>query len=795
MPEHPVSAVLPALGEAIVGHGAAVLSAPPGTGKTTLVPPYLAELVTGRILVSQPRRMAARAGARRLASLVGEPVGQSVGYSVRGDTRRSRQTRVEFVTAGVLLRRILSEPDLPGVAAVVLDEVHERHVDSDLAAALLLDIRDLTGLKLVAMSATVAADAWAGLMDAPIITAHARTHPVDIHYRPGPQPLGTHGVERDFLAHVAHETRLAADENSGSVLVFLPGRREIERVASQLDHPGVRVLHGSIPARLQDSILTGSDEQQIVLATSIAESSLTVPGVAHVVDSGLSREPRTAYDSGISRLVTVFESKAGAAQRAGRAGRLGPGQVRLLMSKTSWSRLADYPQPEIRTADLTEFLLSAHRWGNVEDLRLLDEPPAAGLSSARRILLALEAIDQNGITPVGERISRMPAHPRTAAALLRLYASVGTRRTAEIVALLDEDHQVPGADLAAAWRDMIRHPTASWKQSAARLAGLVPDVRGDSMTADEALAAVVSHAYPDRLAMRRAGRYVTASGTGAILPHGSPLTGSEWLAVADMTDTGRADAMIRSAVPIDPAVAKQTGGRDETRHELADGRVRAWQVRSIGVIELHRTPTRVDKSIARETIRQALAQTPSILTWSQSAVDLRERLAFLHRILGEPWPDMGDEALADRAEEWLGPELDRWSDGGIIRADLAECVRRLLPWPEALRLDDLAPARIESPAGGTVRVRYDRETPYAAMKLQECFGWQESPSVAGGVRLQIHLLSPAGRPLAVTDDLASFWRGAYAHVRAENRGRYPKHPWPEDPLTAVPTRRTKRTSP
>ena len=794
MPELPVSGALPDLGRAMADVGAAVLSAPPGTGKTTLVPPYLASSTDGLVLVSQPRRMAARAAARRLADLIGEPVGQSVGYSVRGDTKRSSQTRVEFVTAGVLLRRILSAPDMEGVGAVVLDEVHERHLDSDLSAALLLDIRELTGLKLVAMSATLAAGTWSRLLDAPIVEAHARAYPVDMLYRPGPAPLGVRGVERAFLAHVAAETQLAADEDQGSVLVFLPGRREIELVSGMLDHPNVKTLHGSVPAKEQDQILAGGPEQQIVLATSIAESSLTVPGVTRVVDSGLAREPRTRYQSGISGLVTVHESRAGAAQRAGRAGRLGPGQARLLMSKTSWSRLAEYPEPEIRTADLTDFTLSALRWGSVEELRLPDRVPAPALESAMKILRGLGAVDEDGITDQGQKISAIPAHPRTAAALLRLYRRVGTRKAAEIIALIEEDQRVPGADLAAAWREMVRRPTHSWKQSARRLARLVPDSPGERLTMDEALGEVVSTAYPDRIAVLRSGTYLTASGTGAVLPEGSPLNGSEWLAIADLTDSGRPDAMIRSAIPISPDLASETGGTDITIHEISRGRVRAWQARMLGSIELVRRPGTIDPVAARDMIITALADDPGLLLWSESASDLRRRLDFLHRTLGDPWPDVGDAALAERAEEWLGPELDKWSRGSSIRADLGTCVRRLLPWPEAVDLDQLAPSRIESPAGGTAKIHYDAEKPYVSMKLQECFGWQESPMLAGRVRLQIHLLSPAARPLAVTDDLASFWRGAYSQVRAENRGRYAKHPWPEDPLTAVPTRKTKRRS-
>ncbi len=790
----PVRDALPDLATAMTKTGAAVLSAPPGTGKTTLVPPFLADRVEGRVVVAQPRRMAARAAARRLASLVGEPLGRSVGYSVRGDVVRSASTRVEFVTAGVLLRRILRDPDMTGVGAVVLDEVHERHLDGDLLAALLLDVRDLTGLNLVAMSATLAADQWAKLLDAPVVEAQAPIYPVDVLYRPGPRPLDDRGVTREFLAHVASETTAAADEHAGSVLVFLPGRREIDAVAALIDRPSVRILHGSVPAREQDAILADSGEQQIVLATSIAESSLTVPGVTRVVDSGLAREPRTNYRSAVSRLVTVPVSKAAATQRAGRAGRLGPGQARILMSKTSWSRLDEYPQPEIRTADLTDFLLTALTWGDVDSLRLLDQPTAPALNSATAVAESLGLIDEGRLTDLGQQVSTIPAHPRTATALLKLNEDLGTRTCTEIVALLEEDLTAPGADLAALWREVLRSSPRSWKQSVKRLARLVPHAEGGGLSMDEALGQVVATSFPDRIAVLRSGTYLTTMGTGTVLPPGSPLTGSPWLAIADMTDTGRADAMIRSAIPITQDTASAIGSHETTSHEISRGTVNAWKVRSIGAIELSRTPSAVDPALARPIVVEYAKNDLAVLGWSEAATALRGRLAFLHATLGEPWPEMSDEALADRFEEWLGPELDRWSEGQKIKADVADALRRLLPWPEALELDTLAPARIDSPAGGTVRVHYDGEKPYAAMKLQECFGWQDSPLVAGGVRLQIHLLSPAGRPLAVTDDLASFWRGAYAHVRAENRGRYPKHPWPEDPLTAEPTRKTRRKS-
>lgn len=762
-----------------------VLSAPPGTGKTTLVPPWLADHTGGRILVAEPRRVAARAAARRLAHLLGEEVGQTAGFTVRGERKVSKRTRVEFVTGGVLLRRLLADPDLSGIDGVILDEVHERHLDVDLATAFLLDVADLTDLPMIAMSATIAAGRWAKLIGGQMVEASGTAHPVTTHLRPGPAPLTERGVSRDFLAHIADVAREAA-QDGGDVLVFLPGRWEIDRVAEHL--PGAHILHGSVPPRAQDAILAGSDEQRIILATSIAESSLTVPGVRAVVDSGLAREPRMDVRRGIGSLVTVLESKDRATQRAGRAGREAPGRAYLAMSQVSQARLEAHTMPELATADLAPFILMASCWGDVADLRLLDSPSEAALAQATGLLEDLGALRDGEVTELGRRIATAPAHPRIARALLDRARDIGADQAAEICALLEEDVRAPGADLAAAWRQIRRDRPRSWTQSAKRFRSLAGGHQSRrSLSADEALSAIVASAYPDRIAVLRKGSYLTASGGGAQLPAGSPLTGQEMLAIADMSGGVGADAVIRQAVPLSEDEALACGRVTERIvHEIAGGRVRAWRIRSLGVIEISRSETSPDPDAARPLLEDYV-RSGKVGGWSKEAEDLLGRFRFLDE--AEGW-----EVSGPLSPDELAPEMMEWARGKPIRADLAAVLRRRLDWTQIPALDKLAPTRIDSPAGGTAKIHYDAERPYARMKLQECFGMTSSPILGGGVRLQLHLLSPAGRPLAVTDDLASFWSGAYSQVRAEMRGRYPKHPWPEDPLTAPPTRRTKRRS-
>ncbi|MFD7664125.1 ATP-dependent RNA helicase [Streptomyces sp. NPDC059788] len=918
----PVRTALPALEQALAGHGAAVLCAPPGTGKTTLVPLALAGLTASegaagglrRVLVAEPRRIAARAAARRMAWLLGEQVGDRVGFTVRGERRAGPRTVVEVVTTGVLLQRLQRDPELAGVDAVMLDECHERHLDADTAAAFLLDVRATLRpeLRLIAASATTDAEGWARLLGgtdgagstdgtdstadaadrsgdgsgagstygngagsanvgpgpgaAPVVEAAGVSHPVEVVWAPPERPVRpAHGMRVDpaLLGHVAATVRRALRERAGDVLCFLPGVGEIARVAGQLGDladGGTEVLqvHGRAPAAVQDAVLAGSaGGRRVVLATSVAESSLTVPGVRVVVDCGLAREPRTDHARGLSALTTVRASQASARQRAGRAGREAPGTVYRCWSEGEDVRLPRFPAPEIKVADLTAFALQAACWGDPDaaGLALLDAPPAGALAAAREVLTAVGAVDAGGrVTDRGVRMSRLGLHPRLARALLDGARQVGERRAAEVVALLSEEPpREYGDDLAAAWRTARRGQDAygaRWRQEARRLDSAVsgagagerpggaaggspgrteagapaehkygpesgpkaereaerksrreagPDSPG---TSDDAAAGLVAAlAFPERVARARgAGAFLMASGTGAELGDGSRLRSAPWLAVA-VADrpVAAASARVRLAAVIDEATARAAAGALYSAGEevhWADGDVVARSVERLGAVELVARPLRSpEPALVREALADGLrGDGLGLLRWTDGARALRQRMAFVHRVLGDDWPDVSDAALLSQLDTWLGVELDRARRrADLERIDAGQALSRLLPWASgaAVRFDELAPERIEVPSGSRVRVDYGGEQPVLAVKLQELFGWQESPRVAGGrVPVLVHLLSPAGRPAAVTADLASFWKDGYRSVRAELRGRYPKHPWPEDPSGAQPTRHT-----
>ncbi|MCP9960622.1 ATP-dependent helicase HrpB [Streptomyces somaliensis] len=848
---------LPALERALEEHGAAVLCAPPGTGKTTLVPLALAER-GARVVVAEPRRIAARGAARRMAWLLGEEVGGRVGFAVRGERVVSRGTVVEVVTTGVLLQRLQRDQELAGVDAVVLDECHERHLDADTAAAFLLDVREALRpeLRLVAASATTDAEGWARLLGgAPVVEAAGAAHPVEVVWAPpgGPvrPPHGTF-VDPALPAHVAGVVRRALAEREGDVLCFLPGMGEIARVAGLLaDLRGVEVLqvHGRAPAAAQEAVLSPGRGRRVVLATAVAESSLTVPGVRVVIDSGLAREPRTDHARGLGSLVTLRVSRASARQRAGRAGREAPGAVYRCWSEAEDGRLPAFPAPEIRVADLTGFALQVAAWGapDASGLALLDAPPPGAMAAARSVLEAVGALDARGrVTERGARMARFGLHPRLARALLDGAPLVGARRAAELVALLGEEPpREYGDDVAAAWRAARRGGDAygaRWRREVDRLArqraagtgggaaggragtaggvagtasgtegvsgagvsggevsGGARGARGGAVPDDVAAGIVVALAFPERVARARGGgSFLTVAGTGAEVGLGSGLRSADWLAVAVADRPAHsASARVRLAAVCDEDTARLAAGHllvagDEVRWR--DGDVVARWAERLGAVDLVVRPL---GDAAPERVREALVEGlrregPGVLRWSREAVRLRERLAFLHRVVGAPWPDVSDGALVERAGEWLEPELSaarRRAD--LARIDAGEALRRLLPWAggEAARLDELAPERIEVPSGSLVRLEYGEERPVLAVKVQEVFGLARTPLVAG-VPVLVHLLSPAGRPAAVTADLESFWRDGYRAVRAELRGRYPKHPWPEDPSTAAPTRRT-----
>ncbi|MEV8090120.1 ATP-dependent helicase HrpB [Streptomyces nigra] len=810
----PVRGALPALTDALEGPGTAVLVAPPGTGKTTLVPLALAGLLgdgpVRRVVVAEPRRIAARAAARRMAWLLGERPGQSVGHTVRGERVVGPRTRVEVVTTGVLLQRLQRDPELAGVDVVVLDECHERHLDADTAAAFLWDVRETLRpeLRLVAASATTDAEGWAGLLGgAPVVVAEGAAHPVETVWAPPSRPVRPpHGTRVDpvLLAHVASVVRRALAERPGDVLCFLPGVGEIARVAGQLGDLGdVEVLqvHGRAPAAVQDAVLSVGERRRVVLATSVAESSLTVPGVRVVVDSGLAREPRVDHARGLSALTTVRASQAAGRQRAGRAGREAPGAVYRCWAEAEDARLPRFPAPEIKVADLTAFALQAACWGDPDaaGLALLDAPPAGAMAAARSVLTAVGAVDGDGrATERGTALARLGLHPRLGRALLD-----GPASGAEVVALLSEEPpREYGDDLGAALRAARRGGdgyAGRWRAEVRRLRAGAGTRGGQDASDDRAVGLVAALAFPERVAKADGGSYLMASGTRAELAEGSPLRGAPWIAVA-VADrpVGRGHARVRLAAVIDEATARSAAAslhREGEEVHWADGDVVARRVERLGAIELAERPLPgADPALVRAALLEGLRREGfGLLRWSPDAVVLRQRLAFLRLHRGDPWPDVSDEALHARVDEWLEPELGRARRRADLgRIDAGQALARLLPWAtgEAGRLDELAPERVTVPSGSRIRVDYgDPERPVLAVKLQEMFGLDASPAVAG-VPLLVHLLSPAGRPAAVTADLASFWRDGYRGVRAELRGRYPKHPWPEDPASAEPTRHT-----
>ncbi|WP_141204439.1 ATP-dependent helicase HrpB [Streptomyces griseorubiginosus] len=810
----PVRGALPALGDALEGHGTAVLVAPPGTGKTTLVPPALAGLLDAdaparRVVVAEPRRIAARAAARRMAWLLGEQVGASVGFTVRGERAVGRHTRVEVVTTGVLLQRLQRDQELAGVDVVVLDECHERHLDADTTAAFLWDVRQTLRpeLRLLAASATTDAQGWARLLgDAPVVEAAGVAHPVEVVWAPPARPVRPpHGMRVDpaLLAHVASVVRRALAERDGDVLCFLPGVGEIARVAGRLGGLGdVEVLqvHGRASAAVQDAVLAGGERRRVVLATSVAESSLTVPGVRVVVDAGLAREPRVDHARGLSALATVRASQAAGRQRAGRAGREAPGAVYRCWAEAEDARLPRFPAPEIKVADLTAFALQAACWGDPDasGLALLDPPPVGAMAAAREVLTAVGAVDTAGrATDRGVRLARLGLHPRLGRALLDTSGA-----GAEVVALLSEEPpREYGDDLADALRTARRGGDAyagRWRTEVRRLRAAAPESDGTGAEPDNT-GLVAALAFPERVARADGGSYLMASGTRAELSGASPLRGAPWIAVA-VADrpVGKGHARVQLAAVIDEDTARSAAATLYSEREevhWADGDVVARRVERLGAIELAARPLRdADPGLVREALLEGLREEGlRLLRWTSDADVLRQRLAFLHHHLGQPWPEVSDSALHARVDEWLEPELSRARRrADLARLDAGAALRRLLPWAsgEAGRLDELAPERIAVPSGSRIRIDYGNpEQPVLAVKLQEMFGLRTSPEVAG-VPLLVHLLSPAGRPAAVTADLASFWKDGYKGVRAELRGRYPKHPWPEDPATAEPTRYT-----
>ena len=823
----PVLDVLDDAVAALRTHRRLVLEAPAGAGKTTVLPLALAEdpaFDHGRIVVLEPRRVAARAAARRMSSLVGDRVGGHVGVTTRDDRRTSSATRVEVVTEGVLVRRLQRDPTLEGTSVVVLDEFHERSLEADLALAFALDVADLReDLGLVVMSATLDGDRVAALLgDGPVVASDGRLFPVEVEHV-------EHSLADRLEPAVAGVVLDALDRFAGDVLVFLPGVREIMRTIEQLQGrvaPSVRLLplHGGLPPAEQDAALEPppAGMRHVVVATDLAESSLTVPGVRVVVDSGLAREPRYDAATGLSRLVTTRISRDRAEQRAGRAGRVREGTaIRLWPSRTTMSLDASRT-PAVRQEDLAGFVLEAATWGARDraQLRTLDPPPAPAWDAAVGVLQQLGALDGDvGVTEHGRALVELPLSPRLAH--LVVTASDDDRRlAAELAALLGERDVlsvrrslVDLTDRVVALRGGRPGGGASVRdgrlgavrRDADRIARSVGAGRGDpSDVTSPRIGRLLASAFPDRVARVRdddRSRYVLTSGRGARLDSGDVLAGTPLLVAVDVDGAG-SDAWVRRAAVLEEAALEAELGHlvEQVAHVVWDPRARDVVARrrtQLGALVLSdgHLDDPEDAATTAALLEGVRDVGLALLPWSDGARSLRDRAGFLHEVLGEPWPPMDDEALLADLEDWLAPYLAGLHRvGHLRRLPLRDALRDRIGWDRVADVDRLAPERLAIPSGRTARLRYEDEGRVVlSAKLQEFFGLDRSPTVAGGaVPVTVELLSPAGRPAAVTSDLAGFWSGAYHDVRADLRGRYPKHPWPEDPTTAQATARTKK---
>ncbi|MBZ9714653.1 ATP-dependent helicase HrpB [Deinococcus multiflagellatus] len=819
-PTLPIHTVIPAVQTALHTHPLVVLQAPPGAGKSTALPLALLNepwLAGQKIIMLQPRRVAARAVAARLAEGLGERVGETVGYRVRFEAQVSPGTRLEVVTEGILTRRLQRDPELAGVGLVILDEFHERSLNADLALALL---RDLLGalrddLRVLVMSATLD-PALPGRLGAPLVESAGRAYPVEVRYL-AVDPAGR--VEDA----VARQVRAALAEHEGDVLAFLPGVREIRGAMGLLSGVDAAVLplYGDLPVREQGRALRPDPEgrRKVVLATSIAETSLTIEGVRVVVDGGQSRWAQFDPATGLSRMVTGRVTQDAAAQRAGRAGRTAPGVAYRLWSERTQALLPAARPPELLEADLAPLTLELAQWGVTDPaaLQWLDLPPERRVASARELLRGLGALDDRGrITPEGKRLLDFPTHPRLAHLLT---GQETPALAADVAALLEERDPLPpgsGADLTdrvaalRAWRrreghggdvavlERIERLSRQWRA----LLGVRPD---DAAPDPFAVGALVARAYPERAALAREahsglrrGRFLLAGGQGAALPEGDALAGTCALAVAHL-DAAQAEGRIFLAAPLDPAVLSAGAPWvDAVRWDSRAGTLVAQQERRFGALVLETRPLRDLPQEARTAALLGAVREEGlgVLTFGPEAQALRDRVGSLrHWRPDDSWPDLTDAGLLATLDVWLAPHLgSARSREDLGRLNLLPALQALLPWPRPAQLDELAPTHLTVPTGSRIRLTYrPGEAPILAVKLQELFGLAETPAVNGGrTPVLLHLLSPAGRPVQVTQDLRSFWNSSYFEVRKDLRGRYPKHPWPDDPWNHAPMRGTKK---
>ena len=810
----PIDAALPGLTAALTGNHAAVLVAPPGAGKTTRVPLVLLDEAWAKdkkILVLEPRRLAARAAAARMASTLSEQVGDTVGLRVRFGSKVTKRTRIEVVTEGVFTRLVLDDPSLDGIAAVLFDEFHERSLDADLGLALARDVQQglRQDLKLLVMSATLDGARVAALLgNAPVVESEGRAYPVETRY------LG-----RDARAPIERQMAEAAVRalrtEGGSLLVFLPGAGEIRRTEMLLKervtdtNTDIVALFGALEARDQDRAISPSPSgrRKVVLATSIAETSLTIEGVRVVIDSGLSRVPRYEPDVGLTRLETVRVSRAAADQRRGRAGRTEPGVCYRLWDEPQTGSLEPYTRPEILSADLSSFVLDLAQWGanDPSKLAFLDPPPQGALAEARALLVELGAIDADGrITDEGRKLRALPLPPRLARMVVDAAAEGADTLAANIAAILTE-RGLGGDDVDLRHRlDQFRRDRSRRAEDArAMVKRWAETARGTKESGDDSPGSLLALAYPDRIARNRGGgggAFLLANGRGGVVDPTSALASEPFLVVAELTGAAAASRIVLAApIAISEIEARFSGQieiHETVTFDAASASLRARRSRRLGAVVLaeQTKPVAPDADSARLLAEGVAALGIGKLPWSKAQLQLRNRVIFLRRVEGDAWPDVSDVTLISTSAEWLAPFLaGKTALSQISTDDLAAALDTLLPWNIRHRLDAEAPTHFTAPSGSQVPIDYEAEEgPKLSIRVQEMFGLAVHPTIAGGrVPLLVELLSPAQRPVQVTRDLPGFWRGSYKDVRTDLRGRYPRHPWPDDPLTAPATRRAK----